>query len=88
MAKLTLCVSMMLVLLAALGESSPLCCTRYHESPIPVKRLKYYVIQEDTGYCNIKAVIFKTIKNKPVCADPDAMWVRRAKEVVPQKVRA
>lgn len=35
----------------------PLCCTRYQDHPIPVKRLKNYIIQEDTGYCNIKAVM-------------------------------
>ncbi|XP_030259633.1 C-C motif chemokine 2 [Sparus aurata] len=87
MAKLALCVSVMLVLLVALGESGPLCCTRYQDHPIPVKRLKNYIIQEDTGYCNIKAVIFRTIKNKPVCADPDAAWVKEAMKVVPQKTR-
>ncbi|KAM8727081.1 C-C motif chemokine 20 [Acanthopagrus schlegelii] len=89
MAKLALCVSVILVLLVALGESKGrLCCTRYQENPVAEKRLKNYMIQEVTGFCNIKAVIFKTIKNRPVCADPDAEWVKQAMKVVPQRSRA
>ncbi|XP_070775559.1 C-C motif chemokine 19 [Enoplosus armatus] len=87
MAKLTLCVSIILVLLMTLGESSPmkLCCTQYQENPIPVKVLKSYRIQKDTEGCNIKAVIFKTVKNRPFCANPDSEWVQKAMDFVPQK---
>ncbi|XP_049889553.1 eotaxin [Epinephelus moara] len=86
MAKLTVCVSMMLLLLVALSESSPMCCTEYQENRIPVKFLKYYKIQEITDNCNIKAVIFKTVKNRLLCADPDKKWVKIAMETVPEKV--
>ncbi|XP_078120074.1 C-C motif chemokine 20 [Sander vitreus] len=85
MAKLTVWVSIMLVLLVALSESSPFCCTQYQENPIPVKFLKYYRIQEVTDYCNIKAIIFKTWRNKLVCADPHRKWVKIAQESVPEK---
>ncbi|KAM9349833.1 C-C motif chemokine 20 [Symphorus nematophorus] len=86
MAKLVLCVSIILVLLVAQGVSSPMvgCCTQYHESAVPVKVLKSYTIQRD-DYCNIKAVIFKTVKKRFICADPDSEWVKRAMEFVPQK---
>ncbi|TWW73240.1 hypothetical protein D4764_15G0006340 [Takifugu flavidus] len=56
MGKLMLCVSV-LVLLLALTESSYFCCTQYHENPVSVEILKFYMIQEDTGYCNIRAVM-------------------------------
>uniref|UniRef100_A0A8C4D6D6 Chemokine interleukin-8-like domain-containing protein n=1 Tax=Dicentrarchus labrax TaxID=13489 RepID=A0A8C4D6D6_DICLA len=75
MAKVAVCVSIM-VLLVALGESSKFCCTQYHEHPVPVKVLKSYQIQKDTGFCNIKAVIFRTAKKKLLCADPDKKWVK------------
>ncbi|XP_070830174.1 C-C motif chemokine 20 [Chaetodon trifascialis] len=85
MAKLAVYGSIMLMLLVALGDSSPLsvCCTRYHESPVPVRLLKYYTIQDDVDYCNIKAIIFKTVKNKLLCANPDRKWVQKAMESVP-----
>lgn len=35
----------------------PSCCTHYHEESVPVRMLKYYKIQDDTGYCKIKAVM-------------------------------
>lgn len=35
------------------------CCTQYYENPVPVKRLKFYKIQKDTDYCNIKAVMWE-----------------------------
>ncbi|XP_076600224.1 C-C motif chemokine 20 [Chaetodon auriga] len=85
MAKLAVFVSIMLVLLVSLGDSSPLsaCCTQYHESPVPVRLLKCYAIQDDTDYCNIKAVIFKTVRNKLLCANPESEWVQRAMKSVP-----
>ncbi|XP_030017134.1 C-C motif chemokine 20 [Sphaeramia orbicularis] len=85
MANLAVRVSIVLVLLVALADSSPvkLCCTQYHESPIPVKALKLGTVQEITGFCNIKAVIFKTVKNKLVCTNPDSEWVKAAMETVP-----
>ncbi|XP_042353044.1 C-C motif chemokine 20 [Plectropomus leopardus] len=86
MAKLAVCVSVMLVLLVALTESSPMCCTQYQEHPVPVKLLKYYRIQEITDYCNIKAIIFRTVKNKLLCADPDKKWVKIAMDSVPEKL--
>uniref|UniRef100_A0A3B4YKN8 C-C motif chemokine n=1 Tax=Seriola lalandi dorsalis TaxID=1841481 RepID=A0A3B4YKN8_SERLL len=48
------------------------CCTQYNENPIPFKKLRYYVVQ-DSNFCNIKAIIFVTVKNKLVCVNPDSI---------------
>nr|XP_046264127.1 C-C motif chemokine 20 [Scatophagus argus] len=85
MAKLTACVFLMLMVLTELTESSPFCCTQYQETPLPVQALKYYKIQRDTDYCNIKAVIFRTKRKRLVCANPDQEWVQKAMESVPEK---
>ncbi|XP_062285007.1 C-C motif chemokine 19 [Scomber scombrus] len=80
MAKLAVCVSVLLVLMVALSETSPAkrCCTKYHDKPIPLRALKSYNTQEITQLCNIKAIIFMTIRDKQVCANPEAPWVIRA----------
>uniref|UniRef100_A0A3B5BC07 Chemokine interleukin-8-like domain-containing protein n=1 Tax=Stegastes partitus TaxID=144197 RepID=A0A3B5BC07_9TELE len=60
------------------------CCTQYQETQVPVKMLKSYRIQDNTGYCNIKAVVFRTKRNKNVCGNPDDEWVQKAKELIPR----
>ncbi|XP_045061994.1 eotaxin-like [Coregonus clupeaformis] len=98
MSKLTVTLSTLLLLLVALmtlGETSPLkidmhknaqntkCCTEYQKDPIPKMRLREYAIQHIRGRCNIKAVIFTTVKrdwDRPVCADPSQQWVQDAIE--------
>ncbi|XP_008280481.1 C-C motif chemokine 16-like [Stegastes partitus] len=87
MAKLAVCAAVLLVLLVALSESSPMrfCCTQYQETQVPVKMLKSYRIQDNTGYCNIKAVVFRTKRNKNVCGNPDDEWVQKAKELIPRR---
>ncbi|XP_053294462.1 C-C motif chemokine 20 [Pleuronectes platessa] len=86
MGTLTVCVSVLLLMMMTLSESSRLnaCCTQYHEKPIPVRFLRCYTIQEVTHFCNLKAVIFKTVKKRLVCANPDSGWVQRAMESVPE----
>ncbi|XP_031710373.1 eotaxin-like [Anarrhichthys ocellatus] len=85
MAKLTVCLSLILVLLVVLSDSSPICCRQYQENLIPVKFLKCYKIQKVTDHCNIKAIIFKTLKNRLLCADPEREWVKEAMKSVPEK---
>ncbi|KAM9844441.1 C-C motif chemokine 20 [Aulostomus maculatus] len=86
MAKLAVCVSLLLLVLAAQSESKPVkvCCTKYQQNEVPVKALKFYTILEDTGFCNLKAVIFMTKRKGPLCADPEKEWVKRAMETVPR----
>ncbi|XP_047445368.1 C-C motif chemokine 3-like [Mugil cephalus] len=80
MAKVVACVSILLVLLATLGESSPiLCCTKYQPKAISLKVLKDYTIQT-RDYCKLEAVIFTTIRGRYACGNPKDQWVQIAME--------
>uniref|UniRef100_A0A671P7J8 Chemokine interleukin-8-like domain-containing protein n=1 Tax=Sinocyclocheilus anshuiensis TaxID=1608454 RepID=A0A671P7J8_9TELE len=54
------------------------CCTKYSSQPFPVLRLKDFTRQDATMTCNIEAVIFTTVKNRQICANPDDLWVQNA----------
>uniref|UniRef100_A0A8C7WQR7 Chemokine interleukin-8-like domain-containing protein n=1 Tax=Oryzias sinensis TaxID=183150 RepID=A0A8C7WQR7_9TELE len=62
-----------------------LCCTRYQSNHFPVQRLKSYRVQEDTGNCNIRAIIFLTVKGRVFCANPKQQWVIEAVETLQRK---
>ncbi|XP_064533744.1 C-C motif chemokine 5-like [Pseudopipra pipra] len=50
------------------------CCTEFITRPLPLRLVKSY---EHTGSsCSQPAVIFTTIKDKLVCANPDEKWVQ------------
>ncbi|XP_043112824.1 monocyte chemotactic protein 1B [Puntigrus tetrazona] len=83
MSRLVLTSSALLLLLlcvwVSLSQSSPMrCCTKYSSQPFPVLRLKDFTRQDSTMTCNIDAVIFTTVKNRQICANPDDMWVQNA----------
>ncbi|CAI5641375.1 C-C motif chemokine 26 [Oreochromis niloticus] len=85
MAKFAVRVSVLLVLLlVALNESSSkkYCCTRYQQKPVPVKWLKSYTVQDDN--CKLRAIIFKTVKNRHICANPEDKWVNIAIPLLPR----
>uniref|UniRef100_A0A8C7WQF1 Chemokine interleukin-8-like domain-containing protein n=1 Tax=Oryzias sinensis TaxID=183150 RepID=A0A8C7WQF1_9TELE len=65
-----------------------LCCTRYQSNHFPVQRLKSYRVQEDTGNCNIRAIIFLTVKGRVFCANPKQQWVIEAVETLQSKGKA
>uniref|UniRef100_A0A673KYI8 Chemokine interleukin-8-like domain-containing protein n=1 Tax=Sinocyclocheilus rhinocerous TaxID=307959 RepID=A0A673KYI8_9TELE len=54
------------------------CCTKYSSQPFPVLRLKDFTWQDATMTCNIEAVIFTSVKNRQICANPDDLWVQNA----------
>uniref|UniRef100_A0A3Q3A7S0 Chemokine interleukin-8-like domain-containing protein n=1 Tax=Kryptolebias marmoratus TaxID=37003 RepID=A0A3Q3A7S0_KRYMA len=54
----------------------PACCVKYHRHPMQPKFLEDYVVQK-IGVCKLKAIIFKTVKNRIVCADPNKKWVKK-----------
>ncbi|XP_039877791.1 C-C motif chemokine 26 [Simochromis diagramma] len=86
MAKFAVRVSVLLVLLlVALAESSSnkYCCTRYQQKPVQVKWLKSYTVQDDN--CKLRAIIFKTVKNRHICANPEDEWVKIAIQLLPRK---
>ncbi|XP_059357348.1 monocyte chemotactic protein 1B [Carassius carassius] len=82
MSRLVLTSSVLLLLLCvwvSLSQSSPVrCCTKYSSQPFPVLRLKDFTRQDATMTCNLEAVIFTTVKNRQVCANPDDLWVKNA----------
>ncbi|XP_016147390.1 monocyte chemotactic protein 1B-like [Sinocyclocheilus grahami] len=82
MSRLVLMSSALLLLLCvwvSLSQSSPVrCCTKYSSQPFPVLRLKDFTRQDATMTCNIEAVIFTTVKNRQICANPDDLWVQNA----------
>ncbi|NXI04355.1 CCL4 protein, partial [Pachycephala philippinensis] len=50
------------------------CCFEYITRPLPLSRVVKY---EHTGSnCFLPAVIFTTIKDKRVCANPNDKWVQ------------
>ncbi|KAM9322183.1 C-C motif chemokine 17 [Pholidichthys leucotaenia] len=84
MVKLAVCISVILVLLVALTETTPtrLCCTMTRKTEVPLRVLKSYTPHDD--FCKIRAVIFTTIKNTFICGNPDDEWVKNAMQVVPR----
>ncbi|XP_067309397.1 monocyte chemotactic protein 1B [Pseudorasbora parva] len=82
MSRLVLTSSTLLLLLCVwvtLSQSSSVrCCTKYTLQPFPVLRLKDFTQQDATRTCNINAVIFTTVKDRLICANPDDLWVQKA----------
>ncbi|XP_027524805.1 C-C motif chemokine 14-like [Corapipo altera] len=59
--------------LLSLNHFGP-CCTEFITRPLPLRLVKSY---EHTGsHCSQPAVIFTTLKDKLVCANPDEKWVQ------------
>ncbi|XP_054373021.1 C-C motif chemokine 5-like [Molothrus ater] len=50
------------------------CCDKYITSPLSLSRVVKY--QPTGSYCSLPAVIFTTIKDKLVCANPNDKWVK------------
>ncbi|XP_067906100.1 C-C motif chemokine 7-like [Heterodontus francisci] len=64
-----------------------LCCERYIRGPLPLTRLVGYIIVHSTFYCSRAAVIFKTVKDRLVCADPKHQWVQERVRDLQEKVQ-
>ncbi|KAK3515488.1 hypothetical protein QTP70_023618 [Hemibagrus guttatus] len=52
------------------------CCFSYTPRPVRCGRLKGYSIQEITGNCDIRAIIFEMQTGKFICADPKMRWTQ------------
>ncbi|KAI4881428.1 hypothetical protein NFI96_014468, partial [Prochilodus magdalenae] len=83
MTKLFLVLPTVLVLMCvwvSLGEAGPVkCCTSFSPNPfLPLNRLMHVSLQDATTVCRLNAVIFTTVKNRKICADPEASWVKNA----------
>uniref|UniRef100_A0A671P9U7 Chemokine interleukin-8-like domain-containing protein n=1 Tax=Sinocyclocheilus anshuiensis TaxID=1608454 RepID=A0A671P9U7_9TELE len=62
------------------------CCTKYSSQPFPVLRLKDFTRQDATMTCNIEAVIFTTVKNRQICANPDDLWVQNLNKLTETEI--
>ncbi|XP_066189792.1 C-C motif chemokine 3-like [Sylvia atricapilla] len=51
------------------------CCFSYHRQPIPQSRVRSVV--ETSSSCRQPGVIVTNKKNRTVCADPQAAWVKQ-----------
>ncbi|KAJ8274388.1 hypothetical protein COCON_G00090130 [Conger conger] len=71
-----------MLLLLSLGLFSVLadtaCCTTYSQGILPKRFIKGFSIQDNHGKCHINAIIFLTLKDRKVCADPTQGWVTDA----------
>ncbi|XP_048020136.1 monocyte chemotactic protein 1B isoform X1 [Megalobrama amblycephala] len=80
---------LLLCVCVTLSQSSPVrCCTKYSSQPFPVNRLKDFTLQDSTMTCNIEAVIFTTIKDRLICANPDDLWVQNAITHIQEKKKS
>ncbi|XP_077470834.1 eotaxin-like [Stigmatopora argus] len=61
------------------------CCTILSKKNIPIAKIKSYAIQS-VGACSFKAVMFRTERDKTICADPNDRWTRRAMRKVDRQV--
>ncbi|XP_046689343.1 C-C motif chemokine 4-like [Silurus meridionalis] len=52
------------------------CCMSYTRRPVRCGRLTDYYIQELTGTCDIRAVVFQTKDKRNICADPRMEWTQ------------
>uniref|UniRef100_A0A3Q3WMR5 C-C motif chemokine n=1 Tax=Mola mola TaxID=94237 RepID=A0A3Q3WMR5_MOLML len=70
----------LLLLVSLLSEASAQgglgsCCLKLSETHIKRDLLKSYYQQHQPS-CRIHAVVFTTLKNKRICADPTDMWTK------------
>ncbi|XP_048461547.1 C-C motif chemokine 4-like [Rhincodon typus] len=52
-----------------------LCCERYIKKELPKARIVNHITVPSSLYCSRAAVIFQTIANRLVCANPEDQWV-------------
>ncbi|XP_075043126.1 C-C motif chemokine 21-like [Mixophyes fleayi] len=82
---MSLQVSLGFLIIACLWAISPVsganrnpsdCCLMTRDKEIPFKNVQCYFRQDLSTGCNIDAVVFRTRRNKNLCAPPNALWVK------------
>ncbi|NXI56127.1 CCL5 protein, partial [Chloroceryle aenea] len=59
---------------APIGADTTVCCFSHTSRKLPQSHVKEYFYT--SSKCPQPAVVFVTRKNRQVCADPDARWVK------------
>ncbi|XP_005721173.1 C-C motif chemokine 20-like [Pundamilia nyererei] len=63
------------------------CCTSYSKTPVSFNRIKGYREQRNWENCRIEAIIFYTVANRQMCANPKAEWVKKLLEQLSAKLK-
>ncbi|XP_031439828.1 C-C motif chemokine 20b [Clupea harengus] len=71
---LTLLFIILILNTSILSTESASCCLSYSRRPIRCQKLKGYTMQDITTSCDIKAIIFHTVGERFICADPAREW--------------
>ncbi|KAL7836844.1 hypothetical protein AOLI_G00281280 [Acnodon oligacanthus] len=66
-------------LTVSFGDQAVDCCLSISNHPIPKQLLAGYRKQFKGEGCSIDAVLFRTKKNRVLCAPPDSPWVKERK---------
>ncbi|XP_051553104.1 integumentary mucin A.1-like isoform X2 [Myxocyprinus asiaticus] len=70
----------------AVDGPPPNCCNDVKKIKIPTANILDYYIQEKT-LCPVRAVVFRTYKNKTICSDPEDNWAKKARKKLDEKVK-
>ncbi|XP_048402226.1 C-C motif chemokine 4-like [Stegostoma tigrinum] len=54
-----------------------LCCEHYIKRELPKARIVSHITVPSSVYCSQAAIVFQTIANRLVCANPEDQWVQR-----------
>ncbi|KAL7839902.1 hypothetical protein SRHO_G00265600 [Serrasalmus rhombeus] len=74
-------------LTVSFGDQAVDCCLSVSNQPIPRQILAGYTEQVKGDGCHIHAVLFRTKKNRVLCAPPDAPWIKDRKNWVDKQLK-
>nr|XP_019962813.1 PREDICTED: monocyte chemotactic protein 1B-like [Paralichthys olivaceus] len=60
------------------------CCRRILNTEVHRDRLKNYYVQQQPS-CLLRIVVFKTIKGKRICSDPNNQWTKSSMAYLDEK---
>ncbi|XP_041923585.1 monocyte chemotactic protein 1B-like [Alosa sapidissima] len=71
------CLITICLILPAVSSTTTDCCLKQSSrQKLKANKVKTYHIQQQGGICPIHVVVFVTVRNKRICADPHRQWVK------------